>query len=111
MPSSLYGTPNGLQTPAFAASYTPNPHLGDTIFITLTGNITINNPSPKGLGGQKMTFVLAQDPTGTRTMAFGGNYNVLWTPNTTGFKINTITFVCRDEINNFWSQISSVVGL
>lgn len=111
MPANLYTFPQGLQVVSFATPYTPNPHLGDLIFITLTNNITINNPSPKGLGGQTLTFMLAQDSTGTRTTTFGGNYNVVWTPNTTGFKINVITFRCRDEVNNFWTVISSTVNI
>lgn len=70
------------QSVTYAATITPDPYAGGTIYVgTLTGNITINNPSTThGANwpmGMRMAFVLTQDATAGRTTTFGANYTLV----------------------------------
>jgi len=84
-----------IQAGTYAGSYTPNPMLGRILTITLTGNISINDPSAadKGGIGNLMTFVFTQDGSGGHTVTFGGAYTTGWsdTGNTANLQ-STITF-------------------
>lgn len=91
----------------YAASVTADPYLYETALITLTGNITINNPSSP-IAGQILRFVLTQDATGTRTTTFGAAFKASWTPDTTANKINVITF---QYTGSAWVQVSATTGL
>jgi hypothetical protein len=96
-----------LQAPTFAASYTPDPYAGETVRITLTGNITINNPG-QSYAGMILRFILTQDGTGGRTTSFGTSFKLNWTPTTTANLTNTITFM---HDGNNWYQIGSSIGI
>jgi parallel beta-helix repeat protein len=98
---------DGIQAPAFAASFTPNFYAGGTVAMTLTGNITINDATYKH-AGQRAQFVLTQDGTGGRTTTFNAAYKTSWTPNTAAGKKNIIAFV-YDGTN--WIQTSATVGI
>ena len=63
----------GTQRIAYAATITPNPYDGGTVLVDLTGNITVANPAD-GHTGSRLTFILTQDATGSRTVAWGANY-------------------------------------
>jgi hypothetical protein len=73
-------TPEIRQTGTFAASFTPNPLLGGTIELTLTGNTTVQVPSAENYGGigNRVTYHFIQDGTGGRTVAFVANYLTDW---------------------------------
>ena len=59
-----------VETLTYTASYTPdfNQFLNGT--MTLTGNLTLNNPTNQKVGQSGM-IVLVQDSTGSRTITFG----------------------------------------
>lgn len=99
----------GLQEPAFAASFTPDPYAGSTIVLTLTGNITINLPAAANFhAGSTLTFVLIEDAVGGRTITLNAGYKRVWTPITTANKVNTISFVYTGAA---WVQTGGVVNL
>lgn len=98
---------SAVQNPTFASSYTPDPYLGGTVVMTLTGNITVNAPA-EPYAGQELRFIFTQDGTGGRTTTFNAAFKTSWTPNTTAGKVNTITF---EYSGSNWVQTSSVVGL
>lgn len=89
------------QTPAFAASFTPNLAASTVVAMAaLTNNITVNNPS--GLvAGVLYTFVWLQDGTGTRTITYGTNYHTsTFSATVTTANTRTIdTFVSDDGVN------------
>ncbi len=101
-----------VQVPAYAASFTPDPLVGDIIRMTLTGNTTVH--APVTTEKTVMTLVFIQDGTGGRTVTFddafaiAGSYLSNWTPNTGANKVNSITFQFN---GGYWEQISSAVGL
>lgn len=97
----------GSQTVTYASSIVPNPYSGSTIRVTLTGNITIANTTRQH-SGVRMTFFFKQDATGGRTVSWGTQYKVSWTPSTTANLRNSISFEW-DGTN--WVQTSSAVGL
>jgi hypothetical protein len=94
----------GLQTPAFASSFTPDAYNGGVIYLTLTGNITINQPS-NGHPGCIMTFVFQQDATGSRTVTWASYFKQNFTVTATANAKSTVTFMKIDGAN--WAQISS----
>jgi hypothetical protein len=64
-----------VQSPTFAASYTPDLGLGCTVNVgTLTANITINNPTNVPSKGTRLKFYLLEDGTGGWTATWGANY-------------------------------------
>ncbi|HEV2403122.1 MAG TPA: hypothetical protein VGS08_02885, partial [Candidatus Saccharimonadales bacterium] len=70
-----------VQSLTYAATITPNPYLGGTMTVKLTGNITINNPAdtlgqPLGHIGSEIIFILTQDSTGGHTVTWGSAYTV-----------------------------------
>lgn len=52
-----------------ASTITVNAALGNIFEVTLGGNRTLGNPSG-AVNGQRLTFRIRQDATGTRTLAF-----------------------------------------
>lgn len=98
--------PVKVQSIAYAASVTPDPFAGTEIYVgTLTGNLTVNNiASRNNLDGTEITFCFTQDATGGRTITFGANYLVAWTPDTAPNAKSNITFKCRGGI---WEQVAA----
>lgn len=96
------------QSIAFSATITPSATAGEQVIVgILTGNITVNNPTG-GAQGQELMFEFQQDGTGGRTVTFGNNYKVNWTPSTTASLRNTITFFFDGSA---WVQKSTATGL
>ena len=94
---------NGTQTITYASSITPDPYLGSTAFITLTGNLTMNAPA-NAHAGCLLSFVVTQDATGGRTVAWNAIFKVpSWNPDTTANAINTVQFVYDGSA---WQQVS-----
>jgi hypothetical protein len=81
--NTLRGMPGegAIQAPAYTASYTPNLSLGDTVDMTLTGNISIGamlaNWHPTGM---RFRLILTQDATGGRTVTWHASYTTRGTP-------------------------------
>jgi hypothetical protein len=63
----------GTTTLTYASTVTPDLSTGNIFKITLTGNVTLANPSSIQAGGH-YTFVITQDATGGRTISFGTVY-------------------------------------
>ena len=59
----------------YAASVTPDLDKGDLIDLTLTGALTLANPTGQQ-AGRVYRFVLRQDPVGTRLLTLGTGYKV-----------------------------------
>lgn len=57
-----------------ATTYTTDASLGNEFNLTLTGNVTLANPT-NGVDGQVVRWQLAQDATGSRTLTLGANFN------------------------------------
>lgn len=85
----------GLATAGFGTNMVFNAAAGNTIKLTLTGNVTsssIANPTP----GQFLTLLLCQDATGSRTMAWPTNLKLSggsFTLTTTANKCDSLTAV------------------
>lgn len=60
-------------TLAYAASVAPDLSLSNSFLMTLTGSLTLDNPTNL-VAGASFTFTLSQDATGGRTIAFGTAY-------------------------------------
>lgn len=85
------------QTIAYAATITPDLSSKPVVMVgTLTGAITVANPSRLPALGQEVTFHFTQDGTGGRAVSWGSSYvfPTAWsnTGNTAGLG-STITFV------------------
>lgn len=79
-------------SPAYAASVTPNLAQANIWLIgTLTGAITVNNPSNLPAAGEVITFRFTQDGTGGRNVSWGSNFvfPVAWS--NTGNTANTVS--------------------
>lgn len=63
-----------VQTPAFASTVTIDASTGSEFDITLTGNLTLGNPT-NSVHGQKILFALTQDGTGGRTLTLGSAFD------------------------------------
>lgn len=61
------------ETLTYAASYTPDFATFINGSMTLTGNLTLNNPSNEKVG-QSGAIMLTQDGTGSRTITFGTDW-------------------------------------
>ena len=68
--SKIVNTPTSLSG---ATSITPDFGINNSFTVTLTANVTLQNPS-NATAGQGGTIYLIQDGTGSRTMVFGGAY-------------------------------------
>lgn len=98
------------QSIAFAASITPDATLGEFVLVgTLTGAITVNNPSNSAVG-QFLCFRYTQDATGGRVVTYGANYR---TGGAAAFSttLSTVTvdrFFCED--GTIWRLVSRTTG-
>jgi hypothetical protein len=92
----------GIQSPAFAASFTPLPLDGEIIEVgALTANITINDVSANHKRkGMTVGFRFLQDGVGGRAVAWNAVWKQAWSDagNTAG-KQSTIWFYCTDGTN------------
>lgn len=90
-----------IEFPAFAASFTPDPFMCETTEMTLTGNITVNNPALAGTNttgiflvpGMKLTIILIEDGAGLHTVTFGGAFRGMSAANT------------ASNITNIWTTV------
>lgn len=81
------------QTPAFAASFTPDLSQGSTIVVgALSANITVNAPT-NGAPGQRFTIVLTENGTGGWTITWNAAYKNLSPDITTASTVNVHHFV------------------
>jgi hypothetical protein len=62
-----------VQTTSVSGGATPNLHVYNSFMWTLTGNLTLNNPTTevKGMSG---VFIFVQDGTGSRTVSLGTDW-------------------------------------
>lgn len=94
------GNERGVQSLAYAASITPDPFLGGTVYVgALTGNLTIANPAPTTGGtsnvfhpDQRLALAIIQDATGGRTVTFGANFATTADIPTTASSTTYVTF-------------------
>lgn len=100
------GTPT---TVAYAASYAPKPTQTNCVAMTLTGNVSVSNPTThEKVKGCPLRFIFTQDGTGGRTVTWGSEFKDAWTPDTTAARVNVIDFQF-DGTN--WVQVSTAVNL
>jgi hypothetical protein len=64
----------GVQTPTFAATYTPDASLGNHLRITATGDMTINPPTG-GVDGQRLAIEISAGAA-SRTITFSSSVEV-----------------------------------
>jgi len=64
---------NGVVTLTDAATIVVDATSGDIFTVTLGGNRTLGNPTG-AVNGQKLTFRIRQDATGSRTLVFDTKY-------------------------------------
>lgn len=64
----------GITTLTDGATITPNFALNNSFTVTLAGNRTLANPTNL-VAGQSGVFIINQDATGGRTLAYGSNYD------------------------------------
>lgn len=57
----------------YNTTLTPDFNIGNNFSVTLTGNATLANPLNQ-TAGQSGQIVITQDGTGSRTLAYGGNW-------------------------------------
>lgn len=97
-----------LQSPAYAASFTPDPTVGDFIKVgALTGNITVNLPA-SAYAGQRFVLELVQDGTGSRTISFNASYLGVTAGSTTASKKSLWTFLYDGAS---WIQQHATIGI
>ena len=65
---------SGIQTLTDGATITPDLATGNFFTVTLGGNRTLANPTNQ-VAGQGGCFFIVQDGTGSRTLAFGSEYD------------------------------------
>ncbi|MBL7487085.1 glycosyl hydrolase family 28-related protein [Frankia sp. AgW1.1] len=75
----------GFNAVAYNSSWTPDPYLGDTYAMTLTGNTTVGAPALTGTNtgtgiylvvGSRLTLVFTQDGTGGRTITLNAVFRL-----------------------------------
>jgi hypothetical protein len=62
-------------TLTYAATVTTNAASGDIFDLTLTGNVTLANPT-NGVNGQTIRWRIRQDATGSRTITLGNKFQI-----------------------------------
>lgn len=94
----------------YAATITPDPYAsGARKIVRLTGNITIANPPVVNRQiGTPLSFLFIQDGTGGRTVTWGSDFQVTWTPTTTANKRNAVDFVWDGAK---WAQVGQQVNI
>lgn len=103
-----YSTHNIRQSATVTTSpYTPNAMLGRTITLTLQINVTINVMSAnyKGGIGNRVTFIIIQDATGGRTVAWNADYKQAWSD--TGNTANKKSSITFEWDGTDWQQIGA----
>lgn len=116
-PPSAGSGGRSVQPIAYAATITPDAGSGTDQVVnvgTLTGNITINNPTGSPVDGQIIRFRLAQDATGGRTITWGAGY-VFGTDVTTALIPTTasakyVLLFSWDATTSKWRALSIVRG-
>jgi hypothetical protein len=58
----------------YGSTITPDFSLGNNFSVTLTGNATLANPTNL-TAGQTGSIAITQDATGSRTLAYGTNWD------------------------------------
>jgi len=104
--------PNAIQTEAsVSGAFDPDINEYDTFALTLTGDITIGNPTPgdTDIDNQLITFILTQDDTGSRTVSWGTDYVENFTIDGTADAVSSITF--RKTAADTLVQVSAVTGM
>lgn len=90
----------------YGATVTPDFALGIDFFLTLAGNGTLSNPSNL-VPGQKGRFLIVQDATGGRTLAFGSYYK--WAGGSAGTlttAANAYDFLDYDVVSTTYIRVS-----
>jgi hypothetical protein len=83
-----------------AATIAVDASLGNICSVTLGGNRTMGLPTNASTG-QRMTFIITQDGTGGRTLAWNANFKQAWSDTgNTASKVSMISFV----YDSFWYQ-------
>jgi hypothetical protein len=95
------------QQPAYAATYAPDPFLGGTIFVTLSGDMTIDPPAEAYIG-MRMRFIFYQE--GSFTVTFDATYKktAAFTATTGAGAISMIEYVYDDAS---WLETSRSLAL
>ena len=100
--------PEGVDTLTDAATITPN-FSDNTVFsVTLGGNRTIANPTNMVVG-QTGSIFIAQDATGSRTLAWGSYWDFINgaapTISTTAAAVDRVDFIVRSatSIQTVWT--------
>lgn len=88
----------------YAATVTPDASTSNNFKVTLTGNVTIANPT-NPTDGMVLNLVIKQDATGGRTIAFGSKFK--WSSATVPTWVttaNAVNFVSSyyDSANDIW---------
>lgn len=101
----------GSQFPSYAASFTPDIPTGGNVVITLTGNITVNEPT-NSWNGAPFSVMFLQDATGGRDVSWDSSFKFesAWSNigNTAGkrsfaqFFYDGSYFVCMNPAVNVW---------
>lgn len=90
--------PGGISALTDAATITPNFADNATFSVTLGGNRTIANPS-NPVEGQSGSIFIAQDGTGSRTLAWGSYWQfpggIAPTLSTTAGAVDRVDFIVR----------------
>ena len=85
-----------LLTPTYASTFAPDWKLGTVQTMTLTGNITLNEPVDLPVGGT-MTIIFKQDGTGSRLISYQADKFIF----ASGIKTLTTTANAVDMLNIF----------
>ena len=85
-----------------SASFAPDFGTANNFSFTLTGNITLNNPS-NITAGQSGAIFISQDGTGSRTLAFGSYWDfadgTAPTITATASSVSVLLYTCRTTTN------------
>jgi hypothetical protein len=97
----------------FGATIAVNAALGNDFRLTLTASTgTISNPTGS-VDGQRIDFQIAQDATGSRTVAWGTNYDFgasgAPTLSTAASKVDIIGFVYNAALGK-WCYLGTALG-
>lgn len=113
--TASWGTPAPIVDSAIYAA-TLTPLTTDDVFKcdSLTGNVSINNPSGAAADGHILTVRLKQDATGSRTVSWGGQFTGPSGSITAASTAANLTDIWRFMWNATavrWQQISASIGL
>jgi hypothetical protein len=106
--STVFSTSeNDRQTGTFANPFTPNPLLGRTIQITLTGATTINAATSANAGGigNRLTFLFIQDGSGGHNVSWAAGYKQGWSD--TGNSASLRSSITFEFDGTNWNQVGA----